>query len=106
MPMAALDPSFRVFFTTLQESLKLHKDSMPGLMDKNCPTTLKFLPPCWNELLRSKTAHLDEVSFAAAHLRSSAAATSRPWLSKTEKTIRQLCSVSFLEIEDISGRSF
>ena len=48
-----------MFFTTLQESLKLHKDNMPGLMDKDCSATLKFLPPCCNELLRSKTAHLD-----------------------------------------------
>ena len=50
---------FSVFFTTLQESLRLHKDSMPGLMDKDCSATFKFLPPCWNELLRSKRAHLD-----------------------------------------------
>ena len=50
---------FSVFFTTLQESLRLHKDSVPGLMDKDCSATFKFLPPCWNELLHSKTAHLD-----------------------------------------------
>ena len=47
-----------MFFTTLQESLKFHKDSMHGLMDKDCSATFKFLPPCWNELLRSKKAHL------------------------------------------------
>ena len=56
--MAALDSSSRAF-TTLQGSLRLHKDSMPGLMDKDRSATFKFLPPCWNELLRSKTAHLD-----------------------------------------------
>ena len=57
--MAALDPSSRVFIT-LQERLKFHKDSMPGLMDKHClATTFKCLPPCLKELLRSKTAHLD-----------------------------------------------
>ena len=33
-----------MFFTTLQESLNLHKDSMPGLMDKDCSATFKFLP--------------------------------------------------------------
>ena len=50
---------FSCFLPLLQESLRLHKDSMPGLMDKDCSATFKFLPPCWNELLRSKTAHLD-----------------------------------------------
>ena len=50
--MAALDPSSRIF-TTFQGSLKLHKDSIPGLMNKDCSATFKFLPPCWNELLRS-----------------------------------------------------
>ena len=68
-----------MFFTTLQESLKLQKDSMLGLMDKDCSATFKFVPPFWSELLRSKTAHL-EVSFTTARLRSSVAETSRPWL--------------------------
>ena len=49
--MAALDPNF----TTLQEHLKLQKDSM----DKDCSATFKLLLPSWNELLRLKTAHLD-----------------------------------------------
>ena len=48
-----------MFFITLQESLKLLKDSIPGLIYKDCSATFKFLPPCWNELLLSKTAHLD-----------------------------------------------
>ena len=48
-----------MFFTTLQESLKLHKDSVPGIMDKDCSATFRFLPPCLNEFLRCKTAHLD-----------------------------------------------
>ena len=52
-----------MFFTTLQERLKFLKDSMPGLMDKDCSATFKFLPPCWNALLRSKTAHVDGYRF-------------------------------------------
>ena len=68
-----------MFFTTLQESLKLHKDSIPWIMDKDCSATFNFLPLWLNELLRSKTAHFD-VSFMAARLRSSVAETLRPWL--------------------------
>ena len=48
-----------VFFTTLQESLRLQKDIMPGLKYKDFSATLKLPPPCRNELLRSKTACLD-----------------------------------------------
>ena len=56
--MAVLDQSFCVF-TTLQESLRILKDSILGIMDKDRSTTFKFVTPCQNELLRSKTAHLD-----------------------------------------------
>ena len=48
-----------MFFTTLQESLRIQKDSILGILDKDWFTTFKFVPPCRNELLRSKTAHLD-----------------------------------------------
>ena len=53
--MAALDLSSCI----LQERLRLQKDSMPGLMDKDWSATFKFLLPYHNELLRLKTAHLD-----------------------------------------------
>ena len=56
--MAIPDPSSCVF-TTLQESLSIQKDSILGILDKDLSTTFKFVPPCRNELLRSKTAHLD-----------------------------------------------
>ena len=56
--MAVLDQSSCVF-TTLQESLRIQKDSILGIMDKDWSTTFKFVPPCRNELLRSKTANLD-----------------------------------------------
>ena len=45
-----------MFFTTLQESLSIQKDSILGILDKDWSTTFKFVPPCRNELLRSKTA--------------------------------------------------
>ena len=48
-----------MFFTTLQESLRIQKDSVVGIMDKDLSTTFKLVPPCRNELLSSKTAHLD-----------------------------------------------
>ena len=48
-----------MFFTTLQESLSIHKDGILGILDKDWCTTFKFVPPCRNELLHSKTAHLD-----------------------------------------------
>ena len=48
-----------MFFTTLQESLSIPKDSILVILDKDWPTTFKFVPSCRNELLRSKTAHLD-----------------------------------------------
>ena len=70
--MAVLDQSSYVF-TTLQESLRIQKDSILGIMDKDWSTTFKFVPPCRNELLCSKTA----VSFMASRLRSSVAETSR-----------------------------
>ena len=67
-----------MFFTTLQESLRIQKDIKLGILDKDWSTTFKFVPPCRNELLPSKTAHLD--GLVAAHLRSSVAEISRPWL--------------------------
>ena len=48
-----------MFLTTLQESLRIQKDSIFGILDKDWSTTFKFVPPCRNEFLRSKTAHLD-----------------------------------------------
>ena len=48
-----------MFFTTLQESLRIQKDGILGTMDKDWSTTFKFLPPSRNELLCSKMAHLD-----------------------------------------------
>ena len=56
--MAVLDQSSCVV-TTLQESLRIQEDSILGIMDKDWSTTFKFVPPCRNELLRSKTTHLD-----------------------------------------------
>ena len=56
--MAVLDQSSCVF-SNLQESLRIQKDSILGIMDKDWSTTFKFVPHCRNELLRSKTAHLD-----------------------------------------------
>ena len=56
--MAVLDQSSCVF-TTLQENLRIQKDSILGIMDQDWSTTFKFVPPCRNELLRLKTAHLD-----------------------------------------------
>ena len=48
-----------MFFTILQESLRIQKDSRLGIMEKDRSTTFKFVPPCRNERLRSKMAHLD-----------------------------------------------
>ena len=48
-----------MFLTTLQESLRVQKDGILGIMDNDRSTTFKFLPPCRNELLSSKKAHLD-----------------------------------------------
>ena len=48
-----------MFFTTLQESLSIQKDSVLEILDKDWSTTFKFVSPCRNELLCSKTAHLD-----------------------------------------------
>ena len=48
-----------MFFTTLQESLRIQKVSVLGIMDKDWSTTFKFVPHWQNELLRSKTAHFD-----------------------------------------------
>ena len=56
--MAVLDQSSCVF-SNLQESLRIQKDSILGIMDKDRSTTFKFVPRCRNELLRSKSAHLD-----------------------------------------------
>ena len=56
--MAVLDQSSCVF-SNLQESLRIKKDSILGIMDKDWSTTFIFVPRCRNELLRSKTAHLD-----------------------------------------------
>ena len=56
--MAVLDQSSCVF-TTLQEGLRIQKDSILGIIDKDWSTTFKFVPCCRNELLHSKTAHLD-----------------------------------------------
>ena len=56
--MAVLDQSSCVI-SNLQESLRIQKDSILGILDKDWSTTFKFVPRCRNELLRSKTAHLD-----------------------------------------------
>ena len=56
--MAVLDQSSCVF-SNLQESLRIQKDSILGIMDKDWSTTFKFVPRCRNELLRLKTAHPD-----------------------------------------------
>ena len=48
-----------MFFTTLQESLSIQKDSILGILDKDWSTTFNFVPPYRNELLRLKTAHID-----------------------------------------------
>ena len=41
-----------MFFTTLQESLRIQKDSILGILDKDMSTAFKFVPPYRNELLR------------------------------------------------------
>ena len=41
---AVLDQNSCVF-TTLQESLRIQKDSILGIMDKDRSTTFKFVPP-------------------------------------------------------------
>ena len=51
--MAVLDQSSCVF-TTLQESLRILKDSILGIMDNDWSTILKFLPPYRNELFTLK----------------------------------------------------
>ena len=48
-----------MFFTTLQESLRIQKDIILGTMDEDWSTTFKFVLPYRNELLCSKMAHLD-----------------------------------------------
>ena len=69
-----------MFFSTLQETLSIQKDSILGILDKDwSTTTFEFVPPCRNELLCSKR-HTLMVSFVAARLGSSVAETSRPWL--------------------------
>ena len=68
-----------VFFTNLQKSLRIQKDSILGIMDKDWSTTFKLVPPCRNNFYARKR-HTLMVSFMAAHLGSSVAETSRPWL--------------------------
>ena len=88
-----------MFFTTLQESLRIQKDSKLGIMDKDWSTTFKFLPPCRNELLRSKTAHLD------LRGRPSRIICSRNFKTMATPRLRKdqdnSSCVRFLEIEDI-----
>ena len=110
--MAVLAQSSCVF-TTLQESLRIQKDCILGIMDKDWSTTLKFVPPCRNELLRSKTAHFYArkrhtlmVSFVAARLGSSVAETSRPWLLQDREKIKTtlVCVSSRLKTSERSFR--
>ena len=46
--MALLDQSYCVI-TTIQESLRIEKDTILGIIDKDWSTTFKFVPPCQNE---------------------------------------------------------
>ena len=65
--MAVPDPSSCGFFTSLQESLRIQKDSILGIMDKDWSTTFKFVPPCRYELYARKL-HTLMVSFVVACL--------------------------------------
>ena len=49
--MAALDLSSCIFYHFARK--------LPGLIDKDCSATFKFLLPGWNELLHSNMAHFD-----------------------------------------------
>ena len=101
--MTVLDQS-SCFFTTLQESLRIQKDSTLGVMDKDWSTTFKFVPPCRNELLRSKR-HTLMVSFVAARLGASVADTSRPWLLQDREKIKTTLVFVSLKLKK-SERSF
>ena len=97
--MTVLDQS-SCFFTTLQESLRIQKDSILGVMDKDWSTTFKFMPPCRNELLRSKTTHLDDWLRG----RPSRIICSRYFKTMATPRLRKdqdNSCVRFLEIEDI-----
>ena len=89
-----------MFFTTLQESLSIQKDSILGILDKDWSTTFKFVPLCRNELLRSKTAPLDGLLRG----RPSRIICSRNFKTMATPTLRKdqdNSCVRFLEIEDI-----
>ena len=57
--MAIPDPSSCVFYHFTRKFLSIQKDSVLGILDKDWYTTFKFVPPCRNELLSLKKAHLD-----------------------------------------------
>ena len=89
-----------MFFTTLQESLRILEDSILGILDKDWSTIFKFVPPCRNELLRSKTAHLD----GWLRGRPSQIICSRNFKTMATPRLRKdqdNSCVRFLEIEDV-----
>ena len=55
--MAVPDPSSCVFYHFTRKFDDSEREYR--VLDKDWSTTFKFVPPCRNELLRSKTAHLD-----------------------------------------------
>ena len=56
--MAIPDPSSCVFYHFTRK-FEYSEGHILGILDKDWSTTFKFVPPCRNELLRSKTAHLE-----------------------------------------------
>ena len=74
-----------MFFTTLQESLRIQKDSILGIMIGLLRSTLCRLVGM-NFYARKR--HTLLVSFVAARLGSSVAETSRPWLLQDREKIK------------------
>ena len=89
-----------MFFTILQEILRIQKDSILEMMDKDWSTIFQFLPPYRNELLRSKTTHLD----GWLRVRPSRIICSRNFKTMATPRLRKdkdhSCCVRFLETED------
>ena len=102
--MTVLDQS-SCCFTTLQESLRIQKDSILGIMDKDWSTIFKFLCHLVGMNFYARERHTLMVSFVAARLRSSVADTSRPWLLQDRENIKTTLVCVSLRLKT-SERSF
>ena len=102
--MTVLDQS-SCCFTTLQESLRIQKDRILGIMD----IKISLLPSNLCRLVGmnfyARKRHTLMVSFVAACLGSSVADTSRPWLLQDRRKIKTTLVCVSLRLKT-SERSF